>query len=150
MLDSGVSRLRRYSPGRSTTSIVVCASPFSEPPLLPLPIVARPMRAEVVVPGKFEVLARVPQRRLKTVVLPVLGLPIRATRGRRSRPPICEGTARAVGATGAGGGDADGVADVVRSRSSAAGSMAAMRDVRVPDDIVGLGGRLGNHENTAG
>ncbi len=35
-------------------------------------------------PGKFEVLARVPQRRLKTVVLPVLGFPISATRGRRS------------------------------------------------------------------
>jgi hypothetical protein len=34
----------------------------------------------VVVPGKFDVFARTPQRRLKMVVLPVLGLPTRAMR----------------------------------------------------------------------
>src|SRR5687768_9479305 len=44
------------------------------------PISDRPSRVEVVVPGKLEVLARAPQRRLKVVVLPVFGLPIRATR----------------------------------------------------------------------
>src|SRR6187455_2843466 len=41
---------------------------------------ARPTRDAVVVPGKLDVLARAPQRRLKSVVLPVLGLPISATR----------------------------------------------------------------------
>jgi hypothetical protein len=38
------------------------------------------MRAAVVVPGKLEVFARDPLRRLKRVVFPVLGLPTRATR----------------------------------------------------------------------
>ena len=33
----------------------------------------------VVVPGKFEVFARAPQKALKSVVLPVLGLPIRTS-----------------------------------------------------------------------
>ena len=42
--------------------------------------VARPMRAAVVVPGKLEVFARAPHRRLKSVVLPVFGLPTRAIR----------------------------------------------------------------------
>jgi hypothetical protein len=108
------------------------------------------------VPGKFEVLARVPQRRLKTVVLPVFGLPISATRGRRLRPPsgpaeaagACEAAAGADEAAGAGG--ADGVVEIVRSRSSAAGSMAAMWTCACPTVNVWLGGRLGNHENTAG
>ena len=38
------------------------------------------MRSDVVVPGKFEVLARAPHSALKSVVLPVFGLPISATR----------------------------------------------------------------------
>ena len=41
---------------------------------------ARPRAHAVVVPGKFDVLARAPQSALKSVVLPVLGLPIRAMR----------------------------------------------------------------------
>src|SRR6185436_14327879 len=39
----------------------------------------RPTRIAVVVPGKLDVLARAPQRRLKRVVLPVLGFPSSAT-----------------------------------------------------------------------
>jgi hypothetical protein len=46
----------------------------------PLASVARPIRAAVVVPGKLEVLARAPLRRLKRVVLPVFGLPTSAIR----------------------------------------------------------------------
>src|SRR5687768_12707442 len=44
-------------------------------------ISARPVRVAVVVPGKFDVFARAPQRRLKMVVLPVFGFPIRTMRG---------------------------------------------------------------------
>jgi len=43
------------------------------------------------VPGKFEVFARTPQRRLKSVVLPVFGLPSSAMHGarpRRGRSPL--------------------------------------------------------------
>jgi hypothetical protein len=39
----------------------------------------RPTRIAVVVPGKLDVLARAPHRRLKSVVLPVLGFPSSAT-----------------------------------------------------------------------
>src|SRR5512145_1298236 len=56
-------------PGRSITST-------PRPPASS----ARPRRMAVVVPGKFEVFARTPQRRLKIVVLPVFGLPTSATR----------------------------------------------------------------------
>jgi hypothetical protein len=41
----------------------------------------------VVVPGKFAVFARRPQRWLNSVVLPVFGLPTRAIRGRAPRHP---------------------------------------------------------------
>src|SRR5687767_6175993 len=56
-------------PGRSMTSRRVW------------PISQWPVRRLVVVPGKFEVLARAPQNTLKSVVLPVFGFPSRATRG---------------------------------------------------------------------
>src|SRR5690606_15997194 len=94
MADSGLSRLTAYSPGRSTISTRV-----------PPGSVARPVREVVVVPGKFEVFARVPQRRLKTVVLPVLGLPTSATLGNGTGRPDGRGavaTAGTVSACGCG------------------------------------------------
>src|SRR4051812_22027678 len=42
--------------------------------------VARLRRTEVVVPGKFDVFERTPHSALNSVVLPVLGLPIRMIR----------------------------------------------------------------------
>ena len=65
-----------------------------------------PVRSEVVVPGKFEVLARAPQSALKSVVLPVFGLPISATR--RMTPSA------AGGATAAGDSTAEDVAVMAR------------------------------------
>src|SRR5580765_959710 len=59
-----------------------------------------PVRSAVVVPGKFEVLARAPQSRLKSVVLPVFGLP---TSRARSRTGVgCPATAGAVSRAGTG------------------------------------------------
>lgn len=46
---------------------------------------ARPMRRSTVVPGKLAVLARRPVSALKSVVLPALGLPMRAIQGADGR-----------------------------------------------------------------
>src|SRR5688572_30385162 len=67
MAASGEAPCSEYNPGRSMTSMDRS------------PTWLRPTRIAVVVPGKFDVLARAPQRRLKSVVLPVLGFPSSAT-----------------------------------------------------------------------
>src|SRR6185503_7373009 len=67
MAASGDAPCSEYKPGRSMTSIDRS------------PTWLRPTRIAVVVPGKLDVLARAPQRRLKRVVLPVLGFPSSAT-----------------------------------------------------------------------
>ena len=62
------------------------------------------MRNDVVVPGKFDVFARTPQRRLNSVVLPVLGLPIRTTRASLTKPSGVAGVACVTVATSGAGG----------------------------------------------
>ena len=74
---SGMSRVSEYEPGRSTSSS--CARPSGERCV--------PMRPSTVEPGKLAVRARTPQRRLKSVVLPVFGLPRTAMRGIGCRAP---------------------------------------------------------------
>src|SRR5688572_25803405 len=56
----------------------------------------RPVRTLVVVPGKLDVFARAPQSRLKSVVLPVFGLPSSAM-----RPAAAAATAGGRSAVGA-------------------------------------------------
>ena len=85
MRDSGASRCSSYTPGRSMIS--TARSAVSS---------LRPSRVEVVVPGKLEVFARAPHRRLNVVVLPVFGLPMRATRSISRRAFVAwDGTATA-------------------------------------------------------
>src|SRR5918993_3990198 len=77
---------------------------------------ARPTRDAVVVPGKLEVLARAPHRRLNSVVLPVLGLPISATRATSpatGTAPLARVAANAISAL-VGGDDEDAVGDLAR------------------------------------
>src|SRR3990170_2710883 len=61
------------------------------------PISVWPERTDVVVPGKFDVFARAPHRMLKSVVLPVFGLPSSATRPAPAGTGAC-GSASASGA----------------------------------------------------
>ena len=65
--------------------------------LRPLASSLRPKRLEVVVPGKFEVFARAPHRRLKMVVLPVLGLPMRTMRIRARSEAATTGVSATAG-----------------------------------------------------